>query len=95
MPGAGAGSRPGSRLENCSTPVGSIELWTDKAADARLPELGGLLADAVRNGASVGFVTPLADGEIESYRRRVGADLAANRLRPERNDDWSSRGKVF
>jgi hypothetical protein len=48
-------------------PLVRIELLTDQAAGGFWAELGGLLADAVRNGASVGFVVPLADGEVAGY----------------------------
>ncbi len=54
-----------------------IELLTRETHAARLPELGALLIDAVRHGASVGFVLPLADGEVEDYWRKVCADVAA------------------
>jgi acetyltransferase len=53
-----------------------IELLTCKDAAARLPELGGLLIDAVQNGASVGFVLPFAQGEVEGYWQKVCADMA-------------------
>lgn len=41
------------------------------AAQAVLPALIDLLADAVHNGASVGFVLPLAEDELEAYWRGV------------------------
>ncbi len=53
-----------------------IELLTCEDATARLPELGGLLSDAVHNGASVGFVLPFAHGEVEGYWQKVCADVA-------------------
>lgn len=56
-----------------------IDLWSGEIVTARLSELGGLLTDAVQNGASVGFVLPLADGEVEAYWRKVGAEMAAGR----------------
>jgi acetyltransferase len=44
-----------------------------EAADAkrRLRELSALLRDAVLGGASIGFVLPLAPGEIEAYWQDV------------------------
>jgi acetyltransferase len=54
-----------------------IELLNGETARARLPGLGGLLIDAVRNGASVGFVLPLANGEVEDYWHKVCADVTA------------------
>lgn len=41
----------------------------------RLPELVGLLHDAVLHGASIGFTQPLAPGEAEDYWRGVAAAL--------------------
>jgi acetyltransferase len=40
-------------------------------AEARLAELSGLLRDAVLGGASIGFVLPLAPGELEAYWQDV------------------------
>jgi GNAT superfamily N-acetyltransferase len=54
-----------------------IDLLSGETVTARLPELGGLLTDAVQNGASVGFVLPLADGVVEAYWRKVGAEVSA------------------
>jgi GNAT superfamily N-acetyltransferase len=54
-----------------------IELLTRKTYAARLPELGALLIDAVRHGASVGFVLPLADGEVGDYWRKVCTEVTA------------------
>lgn len=61
---------------NCSAASVKIELLTCEDATARLPELGGLLIDAVHNGASVGFVLPFAQGEVEGYWQKVCADVA-------------------
>lgn len=44
---------------------------------ARLHELGGLLLDAVGNGASVGFTLPLKRGEVAGYWQKVCAEVAA------------------
>lgn len=49
----------------------TIEQLDATAAHAALPELIGVLDDAVQSGASVGFLLPLADGELESYWRNV------------------------
>jgi GNAT superfamily N-acetyltransferase len=56
-----------------------IELLTGQTVSAYRFELGELLSDAVRNGASIGFVLPLTDGEVEAYWREVGAGMAAGR----------------
>jgi ribosomal protein S18 acetylase RimI-like enzyme len=45
----------------------SIERMDAVAARAALPELIAVLDDAVQGGASVGFLLPLADGELERY----------------------------
>jgi acetyltransferase len=45
----------------------SIEQLDAAAARAALPELIAILEDAVRGGASIGFLLPLADGELERY----------------------------
>jgi acetyltransferase len=43
--------------------------------------LCGLLADAIENGASVGFMKPIVNDEIAAYWRRVIADMVdGNRL---------------
>jgi GNAT superfamily N-acetyltransferase len=54
-----------------------IDQLAGEEAAARSPELGELLIDAVRNGASIGFVLPLASGEVATYWRKVCADVAA------------------
>ena len=45
----------------------TIEQLDAAAARAALPELIAVLNDAVEGGASVGFLLPLADGELERY----------------------------
>ncbi len=45
--------------------------------DARRRALRELLADAIEAGASVGFVLPINDAEIDAYWRSVAADVAA------------------
>ncbi|HUL52876.1 MAG TPA: GNAT family N-acetyltransferase [Opitutaceae bacterium] len=54
-----------------------IEYLTGDAAASRRPELAALLVDAVKHGASVGFVLPLAEGEADDYWRKIGAEIAA------------------
>ena len=51
-----------------------IELLNGETVTARPP---GLLIDAVRNGASVGFVLPFTDGEVEDYWHKVCGDVTA------------------
>jgi len=68
---------PGERRENCSMPPVQIERLNGETARARLPGLDGLLIDAVRNGASVGFVLPFTDGEVEDYWHKVCGDVTA------------------
>lgn len=45
----------------------TIEELDGAAAREALPELVAMLEDAVGGGASVGFLLPLADGELEAY----------------------------
>jgi acetyltransferase len=54
-----------------------IDLLAGENAMARLHELGGLLLDAVGNGASVGFTLPLKRGEVAGYWQKVCAEVAA------------------
>jgi GNAT superfamily N-acetyltransferase len=54
-----------------------IERLDGPAARAALPELAALLDDCVRGGASIGFVLPLADGELERYWEGVIAGVEA------------------
>ena len=68
---------PRERRENCSMHPVRIELLNGKTARTSLPGLGGLLIDAVRNGASVGFVLLLANGEVEAYWHKVCGDVTA------------------
>lgn len=55
----------------------TIEHLDAAAARAALPELVALLEDAVTGGASVGFVLPLAEGELERYWQGVIASVEA------------------
>jgi ribosomal protein S18 acetylase RimI-like enzyme len=48
-------------------------------AEARLRELALLLRDAIEGGASIGFVLPLAQGEIEAYWQDALTELRAGR----------------
>ena len=77
MPCASGARGRHARHENCSERAVRIDQFAGEEAAARSPELGELLIDAVRNGASIGFVLPLAPGEVETYWRKVGADVAA------------------
>lgn len=52
-----------------------IDELSARGIDARLAELVALLEDAVADGASVGFVSPLAAGEIEAYWREAALDV--------------------
>lgn len=52
-----------------------VEELDAPAARQALPELIALLEDAVGAGASVGFLLPLADGELEHYWSAVLAAL--------------------
>src|SRR5579859_4782031 len=51
------------------------ELDAEQAQTA-LPELIGLLQDAVASGASIGFLAPMSDGEAEEYWRHVIDNVA-------------------
>lgn len=55
----------------------TIERLDGPAAREALPELIALLDDAVQGGASIGFVLPLADGELERYWSGVAASVQA------------------
>ncbi len=55
----------------------TVEQLDAPAARAALPALIALLDDAVRGGASVGFVLPLADGELERYWAGALASVAS------------------
>lgn len=55
----------------------TIERLDGRAARAALPELVALLEDAVQGGASIGFLMPLADGELERYWDGVAAGVEA------------------
>ena len=54
----------------------TIDLLDAAAAEAALPALIALLDDAVQGGASVGFVLPLAEGELAAYWAGVVAAVA-------------------
>ena len=44
-----------------------IEELDAKGVEAARAELAGLVRDSVQNGASVGFVLPFGDGELDAY----------------------------
>ena len=52
-----------------------IEELSARGIDERIDELIALLADAIRGGASVGFVDPLAPGELEAFWREMALDV--------------------
>lgn len=52
-----------------------IETLTSESASRCLPELVALLSDAVKHGASVGFVAPLGVDEASAYWRGIIDDL--------------------
>lgn len=54
----------------------TIDVITAREVDGRIGELSALLDDAIRGGASVGFVLPLAQGECEAYWREIALDVA-------------------
>lgn len=54
-----------------------IHALDDSEALRCLPDLVHLLRDAVNNGASVGFLPPLAEAEARAYWTRVAADVGA------------------
>jgi len=56
------------------TPVRIDEL-SASAIDARMAELVALVEDAVCGNASVGFVLPLAQGELEAFWRDMALDV--------------------
>ena len=55
----------------------NIDILGGPASSADLSRLCLLLADCVRDGASIGFVEPLAPGEVEAYWARVLREAAA------------------
>jgi len=58
-----------------------IETITPGALAERAAEFAGLLRDAVEHGASIGFVRPVAEGEMTDYWHRVGEEvLAGNKI---------------
>ncbi len=55
----------------------SINQLDATAAREVLPELIAVLNDAIQSGASVGFLLPLADGELHRYWEGVIASVAS------------------
>ncbi len=53
----------------------TIDELSARGIDERMDELVALLADAVGDGASVGFVAPLAAGELEAFWREIALDV--------------------
>jgi acetyltransferase len=56
--------------------VAEIVALDAEGARRVLPELVGLLQDAVTGGASIGFLPPLSDEESHAYWQGIIADLA-------------------
>jgi ribosomal protein S18 acetylase RimI-like enzyme len=54
----------------------TIEQLDAHAAREALPELIGVLEDAVMGGASIGFLLPLSEGELGAYWESVIASVA-------------------
>jgi GNAT superfamily N-acetyltransferase len=59
-------------------PTPLIQRLDAAGAKAALPELTALLQDAVRSGASLGFLHPLTDSDAAAYWKGVLQDLAAD-----------------
>jgi acetyltransferase len=53
-----------------------IERLSDDQAKAILPDLVSLLLDSINNGASMGFIPPLASGTAEEYWLETLPELA-------------------
>jgi acetyltransferase len=53
-----------------------IESLSQPVTPADLSRLSSLLAECVHSGASIGFVEPLAPGEVDSFWRKVCNDVA-------------------
>ncbi len=58
-----------------------VRLLAPAEAEARTADLVRLLIDAVEGGASIGFVLPLAPGEVEVYWQSVSAAIREGRRR--------------
>jgi GNAT superfamily N-acetyltransferase len=59
------------------TQLAAIEELTPQALDAALPELAEVLHEAVRAGASIGFLRPFSLAEARAFWRGVRPSLAA------------------
>jgi GNAT superfamily N-acetyltransferase len=55
----------------------AIEQLTLQTFERMVPDLAGLLVDAVSGGASVGFVEPFGQQQAEMWWRSLGDDVAA------------------
>ena len=53
-----------------------VEILSPPVSPEDLSRLSSLLAECVHAGASIGFVEPLADGEVEVYWRKVVNETA-------------------
>jgi GNAT superfamily N-acetyltransferase len=58
----------------------AIAQLTAQAFDQVVPDLAALLVDAVRSGASVGFVEPFGQQQAEAWWRSLRDDVAAATL---------------
>jgi GNAT superfamily N-acetyltransferase len=58
----------------------TIEVLAAEPFRAAIPELADLLVDAVRSGASVGFLPPLSAAEAERWWWTLADDVSAGRL---------------
>ena len=61
------------------TPAARAWVVDAAAVEALRPRLGEILIDAVRNGASVGFLDPLDPAEADAYWRRIERAVAEGR----------------
>jgi ribosomal protein S18 acetylase RimI-like enzyme len=73
-----------------------IEELHGEAIDAERSALAGLVRDSVENGASVGFVLPFADGELDRYVDMLAAtvDTGTRHLWCAHDEDGTVVGMV-
>jgi GNAT superfamily N-acetyltransferase len=55
----------------------TIRLLGAADVEARCRDLAALLVDAIEGGASVGFVWPIDDAQVDAFWRGIAADVAA------------------
>ena len=55
----------------------NIECLTSESTIELLPKLTSLVQDAIANGASIGFLTPLTEEDASTYWRDVASALKA------------------